>query len=98
MQERRSRRTSAVNKRRLLEEKLERRRINAEIRVQNARLKAIQKSDFANEAARLRKINENIFGENNLSETENRDLSPGNSSLEWDHSDETPPTFISCQS
>ena len=33
-----------------------------------------------------------------LSENENSDQSPGNSSLEWDHSDETPPTFISCQS
>ena len=95
MPERKSKRTSAVIKRRLLEEKLEKRRVAAENRIQKARLKTIQRSEFAHEAARLRKINENIFL---LSETENSDQSPVNSSLEWDHSDETPPSFISCQS
>lgn len=97
MPERQSKRTSAVNKRRLLEEKLEKRRVNAEIRIQKARLKIIQKSTyFAKEAARLRKINKNLFCDNTLSE--NDEQSPGNSSLEWDHSDETPPSFLSCQS
>ena len=33
-----------------------------------------------------------------LSETENCDQSPENSSLEWDHSGDTPPSFLSCQS
>ena len=98
MPERKSKRTSAVIKRKLLEEKLEKRRVDAENRIQKARLKAIQRSEFVHEAARLRKINENIFCDNFLSETENSDQSPLNSSLEWDHSDETPPTFISCHS
>ena len=98
MLERKSKRTSAVIKRRLLEEKLEKRRVDAENRIQKARLKTIQRSEFAQEAARLRKINKNIFCGNLLSETENCDQSPENSSLEWDHSGDTPPSFLSCQS
>ena len=83
-----SKRSSAVYKRRLLELKLEKRRIRAEVRIQKARSRIIQKSKFANEAARLRKI----------SLSENCDQSSEHSSLEWDHSDESPPSFISCQS
>ena len=82
-----SKRSSAVYKRRLLELKLEKRRIRAEVRIQKARSRIIQKSKFANEAARLRNI---------LSE--NCDQISEHSSLEWDHSDESPPSFISCQS
>ena len=92
-EKRQSKRTSAVIKRRLLEQKLEKRRVDAEIRIQKARLKVIQRSEFAKEAARLRKINKNLFGEELASRNEN--LSPGNSSLEWDHSDETVPSFLS---
>ena len=45
----------------------------------------------------IKKINWKYICDNLLSETENSDQSPENSSLKWNHSDETPPIFIGCQ-
>ena len=82
---RRSKRTSAVTKGRLLEEKLEKRRINSQDRAEKARLKQIQNSREESHVENL--AIKNQFNEN-LDDEE-----PGNKSLEWDHSEDTPPSF-----
>ena len=85
-----SKRTSAVAKRSLLEEKLERRRIEAEARAEKTRLRLSQSS--TQETAESNRIVENL-AENQLEE--NTDVEDqGNKSLEWDHSSDTPPSFI----
>ena len=76
-----------MTKGRLLEEKLEKRRIESQERAEKARLKQIQNST-EEEAAN----SENLAIENQLAE--NLDVEdPGNKSLEWDHSEDTPPSF-----
>ena len=84
---RRSKRTSAVTKGRLLEEKLEKRRIESQERASKARLKQIQNSTEKEAAS-----TENLAIGNQLAE--NLDVEdPGDKSLEWDHSEDTPPSF-----
>ena len=82
---RRSKRTSAVTKGRLLEEKLEKRRINYQERAEKARFKQIQSSKEESHAENLaidNQINENFDDEEQVDK-----------SLEWDHSEDTPPSF-----
>ena len=76
-----------MTKGRLLEEKLEKRRIESQERAEKARLKQVQNST-EKEAA----DSENLAIGNQLAE--NLDVEdPGNKSLEWDHSEDTPPSF-----
>ena len=83
-----SKRSSAVTKRRLLEEKLEKRRVESEVRTEKARLKSIKTSAVKETVT----IEKNLASEEELVENIDEE-DQGNKSLEWDHSDETPPSF-----
>ena len=85
---RKSKRTSAVTKGRLLEEKLEKRRIKSQERAEKARLKQIQHSTEEEAASK-----ENLAIENQLADNLDEE-DQGDKSLEWDHSEETPPSFL----
>ena len=77
-----------MTKGRLLEEKLEKRRIKSQERAEKARLKQIQHSTEEEAASK-----ENLAIENQLADNLDEE-DQGDKSLEWDHSEETPPSFL----
>ena len=95
-QRRLSNRTSAVTKRRLLEEKVEKRKVEAEIRIQKLKSRNLQNlhdqelQSFTEEAKRLSQIVDTNFLLSSDSENNS-----GNQSLDWDSNEEaTSPSFI----
>ena len=97
-QRRQSKRSSAITKRRLLEEKIQKRQEGADFRSLKSRSKAIrnlhsQELDaYSEEALRLVQIIERFYPSSPDSES-SEDQSFR--SLEWDDSGETSPTFLS---
>ena len=101
-QRRLSKRTSAVKKRRLLEEKLKKRREAADFRLLKSRSKALRNlyseefDSFTEEAFRLGEIVDSL---NSSHPEPNSDCSENSEdqsfkSLEWDNSGETSPSFL----
>ena len=88
---RQSKRSAAVTKRRLLELKLEKRAAETDLRLQKKKSEALKKvysqeiNKFSEEALRLGQIVDTLYPNHPSSE----DLS-----LEWDNSEETPPSFL----
>ena len=83
-----SKRPSAVEKRRLLEEKLEKRKIESEVRTQKAQLKEIQIS-ASEEAAQ----SSDLATKNLLDKNLDQEVDQSGESLDWDFSEDTPPSF-----
>ena len=96
-QRRLSKRSTAVTKRRVLEEKLEKRREELALRSQKKKSKALQKlhsqeiDSYSEEALRLGEIVDRLYAS-----APDSDSSDNQSfkSLEWDNSDEAPPSFL----
>ena len=95
-QRRLSNRTSAVTKRRLLEEKVEKRKVEAEIRIQKLKSRNLQNlhdqelQSFTEEAKRLSQI-----VDTNILLSSDSENNSGNQSLDWDSNEEaTSPSFI----
>ena len=94
---RQSKRTTATNKRRLLEEKRDKRAAEAKLRLQRKKSKDLQQlhsqelSKFSEEALRLGHIVDSLYSSYPESEGSEEDSFK---SLEWDDTEETPPSFV----
>ena len=98
-QRRQSRRSTTVAKSRLLEEKLKRRSVEANLKLQGKKSKALkelhlqEKDDFAQEASKLSSTVDALYPKNT---SESSDGSY--KSLEWDVSEDSPPSFLTEES
>ena len=94
---RRSKRITTTNKRRLLEEKLEKRADEAKLRLLRKKSKDLQQlhsqelNKFSEEALRLGQIVDSLYSSHPESEGSEEESFK---SLEWDDTEETPPSFI----